>query len=118
MYRVVISQSAMAALDEHVRYIAMEREAPQNAAKWLEKALRMVSTLKLFPQRCPLAPESASSNFEVRMLVVDTCVFTYRVDEANRVVRVRGFGTVASVQASRVLFYSGSSFGNVSSTTS
>ena len=90
-YRVVLSSEAKQALDEHIHYIAVEKMKPVNAERWLRKALVAVDTLSMFPNRCPIAPENKFSKHTVRMLIVDTSSFLYRVDQANRVVRVTQF---------------------------
>jgi len=91
IYDVVISSEAKQALDDHIQFIAVEKDEPINASRWLKKALAAVDTLSVFPNRCPIAPESQYSKHTVRMLIVDTSSFLYRVDEANKTVRVTHF---------------------------
>ncbi len=90
-YNVILSSEAKQALDDHVRYIAIEKLEPMDAERWLRKALDAVETLTVFPNRCPIAPENALSKHTVRMLIVDTSSFLYRVDEKTRTVRVTHF---------------------------
>ena len=90
-YRVVLSADARNALDDHIRYIAIEKKERLNATRWLEKALNAVDTLAIFPHRCPIAPESKYSDHTIRMLIVDRCSFLYRVDEDNKTVFVTRF---------------------------
>jgi len=43
------------------------------------------------PRRCPLAPENEFSDYELRMLIVDHCLFIFNIDDAHRTVRVVKF---------------------------
>ncbi len=90
-YDVILSSEAKQALDDHVHFIAVEKLEPVNATNWLKKALDAVDTLTVFPNRCPLAPENEFSQHTVRMLIVDTSSFLYRVDETTKTVRVTHF---------------------------
>ncbi|MEN1680595.1 MAG: type II toxin-antitoxin system RelE/ParE family toxin [Planctomycetota bacterium] len=87
-YRVILSPAALADLDRYVEYIAVDQQMPETATRWLEKALAEVQTLSTLPNRCPPAPEDEKSQHRIRMLIVDRCLFLYRVDEATRSVRI------------------------------
>ncbi len=91
IYDVILSTKAKQSLDEHIRYIAVEKQEPINAERWLRKALKAVDSLSVFPNRCPIAAESKFSQHTIRMLIVDSCLFLYRVDEESRTVRVTAF---------------------------
>ncbi len=91
IYDVILSSETKQALDDHIRYIAIEKLEPLSAERWLKKAIEAVDTLTVFPNRCPIAPENKFSQHTVRMLIVDTSSFLYRVDEANKTVRVTHF---------------------------
>jgi toxin ParE1/3/4 len=72
------------------------------AALWyfgLEEAIR---TLRSFPRRCPLAPESKMSNREWRHLLYGSKPGVYRViydiDESRRLVRVRTVRHAARIE--------------------
>ncbi|WP_168205477.1 type II toxin-antitoxin system RelE/ParE family toxin [Bythopirellula goksoeyrii] len=88
---MIVTSEVFAALDAHIEYIATEKQAPLNAQRWLSKAWAKLQTLKSYPHRCPPAPENEQFEYTVRMLVIDSCLFTFTVDEENRVVRVFGF---------------------------
>lgn len=53
-YRVEVTVDAMASIREYVRYIAVERQAPLNAERWLQTVLEAIDSLETFPYRCPL----------------------------------------------------------------
>lgn len=99
-YRVVISPGAQEALDAHIKHIAIDKMEPLNAQRWLQKAYAAVDTLSMFPNRCPIAPESKFSKHTIRMLNIDKCSFLYRVDDDQDTVYVTGFlhGGVARPQ--------------------
>lgn len=90
-YRLTVSSEAFEALDAYVDYIAVDKQSPLNAERWLKKAWKALQTLQEFPHRCPPAPENDQFDYTVRMRIVDNCLFLYRVDEENRVVRVFAF---------------------------
>jgi len=90
-YRLIVSTEAFDALGAYVDYIAIENQSPLNAERWFLKAWAKLETLKNFPHRCPPAPENDQFDFTVRMLIVDSCLFIYRVDDLNKAVRVFGF---------------------------
>ncbi len=90
-YHLVVSPQAYEALERFIDYIAVEKQSPLNAMRWLEKALAALQTLKRFPHRCPPAPENDLYEETIRMLIVDRCLFLYRVDEETATVRVLDF---------------------------
>jgi len=90
-YRVIISSEALDAIDLHLDYIAVEQQVPLNAERWWRKALRAVESLNQFPHRCPHAPENDYRDYDIRMLIVDNCLFLYTIDEPSTTVRVLGF---------------------------
>lgn len=87
-FRVVITNNALARIDEQVEYIAFESEAPLNAARWLERVLDAAATLETLPRRCPRAPEDGHHPFEVRALNVEGFLLLFTVHDAERTVYV------------------------------
>jgi plasmid stabilization system protein ParE len=90
-YRVIIADEALAAVERFLDYIGVEQGMPLTASRWWEKALARVETLRTMPRRCPLAPENELSAHELRMLIVDRCLFVFHVDDVDRVVYVVKF---------------------------
>jgi toxin ParE1/3/4 len=90
-YRIVISPQAFDDLQAFIEYIAVEQNSPMAAARWFDKAWTSVQSLANFPYRCPLAPESKLSKYQIRMLIVDSCLFLYRVEDEKNTVRILGF---------------------------
>ncbi|NOZ38702.1 MAG: type II toxin-antitoxin system RelE/ParE family toxin [Planctomycetes bacterium] len=90
-YRLIVSLEAFEALDSFVDYIAVDQQSPLNAERWLAKALKSLRSLRKFPHRCPPAPENDQYIHTIRMLIVDRCLFVFRVDEEAKAVRVLDF---------------------------
>jgi plasmid stabilization system protein ParE len=67
IYRVIITQEAESDLRTAYRYI--RSYAPQAARDWIQRARRTVGSLASRPERCPLAPESASFEQPIRELL-------------------------------------------------
>lgn len=91
-FRVIIRDEAIAAIDAYLDYLEEDSKDPIVAVRWWQKAIAKVKTLEYMPRRCPLAPENAKSELELRMLIVDQCLFVFHVadqDQAVYVVRFR-----------------------------
>ena len=76
-YRVDISQPATA--DAENAYLWIRLESPEKAALWFEGLIEAVNSLKEFPERCALAPESRAFLVEVRQLLYGTRRQQYRI---------------------------------------
>jgi plasmid stabilization system protein ParE len=61
--------SAAAKSEMRAAYCYIRRNSPANAVRWREGLLDAGNSLKDFPERCPLALEQHSSEFEIRQLV-------------------------------------------------
>jgi plasmid stabilization system protein ParE len=90
-YRVIISDDALWGVRRFLEYIADGEQQPLPAFRWWEKALAKIGTLERMPRRCPLAPENDRSAYELRMLIIDRCLFIFHVDDETRTVRIVGF---------------------------
>jgi plasmid stabilization system protein ParE len=67
-YRVVIMPRAEHDLRTIYQYI--RRNAPRAGNDWLRRARKAASSLARYPERCPLAPESAASEEPIRELLL------------------------------------------------
>lgn len=65
-YRVAIAPQAQADLRKASDYIRMDN--PRAASAWLKGARQRIKTLAQSPERCPLAPETASFQESIREL--------------------------------------------------
>jgi len=66
-YHVIITPEAEAGLRAAYRYI--RKQSPQAAREWIRHARQSIRTLSHHPERCPLAPESASFDEPIRELL-------------------------------------------------
>jgi plasmid stabilization system protein ParE len=65
-YRIIVMPRAESDLSRTYQYI--HSQAPRAASDWLKRARQAVKTLAHHPERCPLAPESASFDEPIREL--------------------------------------------------
>lgn len=90
-YRVLITPSARAAMLEQARYIAVDCQAPENAAHWLERVFDAAETLAELPGRCMVAPEDAFRDYEIRRLLIGSYLMLFTIVEEEKTVWVIGF---------------------------
>ena len=67
IYRVIVTPEAESDLRAAYRYI--RSQAPHAARDWIRRARQTANTLARHPERCPLAPESASFDQPIRELL-------------------------------------------------
>jgi plasmid stabilization system protein ParE len=86
-YAVEFTRRAERDLNDLYDYINAEHS--ELALRWLN-GLEAITTLKLFPRRCPRAPESRISGMKLRHLLYGSDANVYRVlfeiDETQRIV--------------------------------
>ncbi|MCC7290828.1 MAG: type II toxin-antitoxin system RelE/ParE family toxin [Phycisphaerales bacterium] len=66
-FRVLVTVPAEAEIEEAYCYI--RKESPANAAQWRAGLLEAAGSLRMFPTRCPLAPENGPFEFEIRQIL-------------------------------------------------
>lgn len=88
-YRVVVVREVVESLAAYRGHIALERHAPIEADRWLERAFAVLDSLAEWPERFEL-DESASAYFgvEIRRRTFDSHSFFYTVDEPGMRVTV------------------------------
>jgi plasmid stabilization system protein ParE len=89
-YAVEVTEVALDAIAEQARYIAVDAQAPLNAARWVERIWDAADALEQLPRRGPLAEEDAYVEHEVRQLVVGNHLLLFTVDEERKTVWVLG----------------------------
>ncbi len=87
-YRVIITDDALNDARRFLTYIAVDKQSPEIARHWWIKALKAIDSLDFMPQRCPYALENRLSEQVIRALLIDPCLFLYRIDEENKTVRI------------------------------
>lgn len=90
-YAVKLTATVVDQVTRYARFIAEERQAPENALRWLERVYDAIETLDQSPHRCALAPENAHRPYEIRRLLIGRYLALFTIDEAKRVVHVIGF---------------------------
>jgi plasmid stabilization system protein ParE len=89
----MVTPAAKADLRDIYRYI--RHRAPRAATQWIASARASIKTLSHFPERCPLAPESAHLDLPIRQMLLGAGNRgTYRVlfvivDKSVQVIHVR-----------------------------
>jgi plasmid stabilization system protein ParE len=67
-YRVIFTPAAESDLRTAYHYY-IRRQAPRAARDWIRRARQAAKTLAHHPERCPMAPESASFDQPIRELL-------------------------------------------------
>ncbi len=76
-YRVELSSRAIREAEEARDWIA--QDSPRRAAAWYQRLLDKIESLKEYPERCPLAPESDAFEEKIRQLLYGKRRGVYRV---------------------------------------
>jgi len=76
-YSVIILPSAEREIGEAYRWLA-EQNA-EAATRWYNQLVEVVLSLNVFPERCPLAPESKFLNREIREIFHGRRQHKYRI---------------------------------------
>lgn len=86
----LVEFSTQAEVDLRVLYLEKNAAESKAAARWFNKLESALEGLAALPHRCPLAPEAAKINIELRQLLYGKKPHVYRiiyeVDEARRTV--------------------------------
>lgn len=89
-YRIKITADAKAVILEQARYIANDRHAPLNAARWLSEVYKAADSLEHWPRRCRRAPEDRFRDFEIRKRVVKGFTLLFTIVEDTKTVWIIG----------------------------
>lgn len=76
-WSVVIEAPAQQDIAEAHRWLA--ERAPEAADRWFDNIYETIGSLELFPDRCPLAPESKFFNCEIREIFHGRRKHKYRI---------------------------------------
>ena len=85
-YEVLFTPTAHAQALGAAEYIA--NHSPSNALKWYEGLVKAIESLKLFPNRCAIAPESYYLDQTLRHFIFKSHCIIFRVEETTKTVRV------------------------------
>lgn len=89
-YRVLVTATALEAVERHVRFVSDEQHSPRNAERWLQAISDAVGSLETLPRRAKLAEEDAYVTYEVRRLVVYNHLLLFTIDDDRGVVHIIG----------------------------
>ena len=84
-HSVHLDAGALEDLQRIAAWIALD--SPDEARRWLDRTWNAILTLRSFPRRCPLAPETELLSLEIRQLVVGDYRILFTVTAGE--VRVR-----------------------------
>lgn len=90
-YRVVITDAALEDASVYLDYLIEESQSLAVADRWWRRAVAAVEALEDFPHRGPKPPEDELRGYTIRAIIVEPCLFLYRVDDERRVVEVFAF---------------------------
>ncbi|HRX83564.1 MAG TPA: type II toxin-antitoxin system RelE/ParE family toxin [Phycisphaerae bacterium] len=86
MKRFHVRVTAAAHRDLRAAYRYIHRNSPTNAVRWREGFLEAGRSLELFPERCPLALEADTVEFEIRQLVYGNYRILFTIQEQTVVI--------------------------------
>lgn len=76
-YRIILQPEAYEGMESAYEYIA--EESPEHAREWATGLMDALNSLKRFPRRCQIAPESEFFPQEIRQLLYGRGRGVYRV---------------------------------------
>jgi len=80
-YRVVVTSTAEASLDDILRFIALDN--PGAARRFVSHLRVKLKTLAQMPTRCPHAPEDGLEGLEIRHLIVGNYRILFTIDPGS-----------------------------------
>ena len=90
-YEVIITDPAFALIAQQTRYVAIDQNAPINAARWLDRILKAADSLEQSPRRCAYAPENDYRSYEIRKVNVGGYLLLFTIVDETETVWVIGF---------------------------
>ena len=92
-YRVEFADEAWQAIEAQVRYIAVAKQAPENASRWVNRLMAAIDALEQIPRRFIVDPDQTRMHgIEVHRMVFErTYLVFYTVDDKRRRVNVVSF---------------------------
>ena len=89
-FRVQITNTALAAIEEQARHISEQEEDSVYATRWLQTIWDAVDSLEHSSKRSARSQESAYVEYEVRQLVVGKHLLLFTIDDLENEVVVVG----------------------------
>lgn len=89
-YSVLVTATAREVITEQVRFLAIDRQSPQNAIQWLDRVWTNIDGLEFLPLRHAIAEGYDRLPYLVRRIMLDNYLILFAVDEGNATVYVVG----------------------------
>lgn len=87
-YKVKINPRAMRELDSIYKYIATEKQAPENAKEQVIRIKEAILNLNAFPQSHQERVEGRYAEKGYRQLIIDNYIAIFRIDETCKTVYI------------------------------
>ncbi len=87
-YRVLITPSAQEHLRDIARYIAVELDSPQAAARLLNYLQAQIRSLAVMPERTPLADDVPAKDMGIHKMTARNYLIYYWIDRQKHAVHV------------------------------
>ncbi|MGH2410909.1 MAG: type II toxin-antitoxin system RelE/ParE family toxin [Chloroflexota bacterium] len=76
-YTIILQPEAYEGMESAYQYI--EQDSPESAHQWAIGLMEAIDSLKIFPARCPAAPENEAFPQEIRQLLYGKGRHVYRI---------------------------------------
>ncbi len=87
-YKISIYPKAFKELDEIFKYIAIEKQSPENAKAQTDRIRQALQSLEVFPQSHQERLEGRYAKRGYRQLLIDNYIVIYKIDEVNKMVYI------------------------------
>ena len=87
-YKVRINPKAIRDLESIYEYIALQKQAPENAKRQVDRIKNAILQLNTFPQSHQERVEGRYAEKGYRQLLVDNYIAIFRIDEERKIVTV------------------------------
>lgn len=87
-YKISIYPKAFKELDEIFKYIAIEKQSPENAKAQTDRIRQALQSLEVFPQSHQERLEGRYAKRGYRQLLIDNYIIIYKINEVNKMVYI------------------------------
>ena len=87
-YKISIYPKAFKELDEIFKYIAIEKQSPENAKAQTDRIRQALQSFEVFPQSHQERLEGRYAKRGYRQLLIDNYIVIYKIDEVNKMVYI------------------------------
>ncbi|MGN0312305.1 MAG: type II toxin-antitoxin system RelE/ParE family toxin [Lachnospiraceae bacterium] len=87
-YKVKLNARAFKDIDAIFAYIALEKQAPENAKGQTDRIWEAMKTLEIFPQSHQERNEGRYAGKGYRQLLIDNYIAIFKIDEERKIVNV------------------------------